>query len=92
MITQLAREDFAIVGASECAQNRDMRTGKSFHTDTRRKAMFVRLKSLSTEEPDHAILEWESYHHVLYAEGSTLRLEHSDGVWQVVEVFESWNS
>ena len=90
VVTQLARDDFTIVGASKCTQNIDVRTGGSFHTDSRRKAMFVRVMNFSSEDPTHAIVEWESYHNGFYAEGSKLRLELSDGVWRVIQRFEAW--
>jgi hypothetical protein len=92
MIAQLARDDFTIVGASECTQNRDMRTGGSFHTGSRRKAIFIRVRNFLSEDPGQAIVEWESYHHGLYAEGSKLRLEVSDEVWRVVQIFEAWTA
>ena len=92
MITRLARDDFTIVGASKCTQNIDMRTGGSFHTDSRRKAMFVRVRDFSSEGFGQAIVSWESYHHGLFAEGSKLRLALSDGVWRVVGAFDSWEA
>ena len=90
MIDRLARDGFTIVGESKCTSNRDVRTGGSFHTDSRRKAMFVRVRNFSSEDPSHAIVEWETYHNGFYGEGSKLRLELSDGVWRVVGIFDAW--
>ncbi|MFP7723662.1 hypothetical protein [Lysobacter sp. A3-1-A15] len=85
MLEALYRQGRVVAPASACIRNPDEDRG-SYHLASGREALMLDIARFRPTAPDAGEVEYIAYHHRMFGDYKTLRVQRVDGRWQVTGV------
>ncbi len=85
MLEALYRQGMVVAPGSACVRNPDEDRG-SYHLASGREALLLDVVRFRPSAADTGEVEYNAYHHRMFGDYKTLRVQRIDGRWEVVDV------